>query len=399
MNLLPENLQNMVTTSSFVTDNIHDWLNEVNMGNGLAPLLTHFEKYTLQFRDPTREPLIKERSNSKLFMEMANRRLPNNAKVERDEIKEILLYHHDYYRSSENVENLTFEIDPETQIISTYDRIIQRIIQIHNAYIQDYNSTNRNKLNYVTPEDAINGVAPQMASLTYDYSDGGETGEIVFNVQDVISVPVTVTDPFNGENANIIFNSVIVGSALVHNSLYAMAHANGLFSPQKKRVDYQLFQKYFNNGNENYIQGRDTGLYFRGIDLTYTPNILPSDNLLRDQLTGLGESRVTVDEKIRRIRNHFSNQPMTAFQFINNEEVLENKRRLELPIDFEQNTMRQFIPTSLNWLYRIPRYYLTNESRRLLSPNTTNGKILNLKMKAVTDYFKKMNMVYLDYGL
>lgn len=81
-------------TPFYVFDNVHDWINEVNLGNGLADLLCHYAKVPKSAKNhPTGRV-----SKPETFVRYANRHLENKISIE--EIRELLKYHHPDYKCS-----------------------------------------------------------------------------------------------------------------------------------------------------------------------------------------------------------------------------------------------------------------------------------------------------------
>ena len=84
----------------YVFDNIHDWLNEINLGNGLATILCWCDEFS-ECKSDIWQPHE--------FVIRANKFL--SVKTSIGEIRHLLRYHHPYYKCTDEVKNFVFQID------------------------------------------------------------------------------------------------------------------------------------------------------------------------------------------------------------------------------------------------------------------------------------------------
>jgi hypothetical protein len=390
----------------FVTDNLHDMFNGLNMGNGLAGLLIH------ETVKQTKTGEDKVALSEKLFVQWANQELSESNKTSAAEIKDLLEFHNPGYTSTwdlnKSADPRTFQTDAEGYVAES-DPNLKRIVQIQNAYAKAA------KVPAVTIQDAIEIATPQVAVLTY--VDGNQ--EYTFNVADVLDVPITVVDPITGQEYGM--QTSAINSGMNTTMLALFSSMNNLPSPGKtRRIRSAIFDQYLNGGNEDYPAGFNTSLYFGRNDLTYTGDKTSRKAIIADIKSSFpalaktaksknGMSRV--DIQADRYLNSQLDQPLTVFEQMAQDYVDNAGDKTQAEIDEgtpylapDPNNpnapygLLNFTATTMGFKYRISDDYHTADTRAQVDPDTSDGRILALKVAATHKYLTRLNKVVGAYN-
>src|SRR5579871_1320706 len=143
----------------FYFQNLRDFINNVNLGNGLAPLFMHYT--------PTKVAnILSHKPDPKMFVSMANQNLPYNNQTDLQEVRNLLRTYHPRYEAPSNLRNYTFDLDEEGDI-DPDGPYFRRILQIRNAYVKTFNAQAKYKSLYkkiLTPEAAIDLAIVQLST-------------------------------------------------------------------------------------------------------------------------------------------------------------------------------------------------------------------------------------------
>jgi hypothetical protein len=357
----------VIVKAFYVYDNIHDWINEVSLGCGLADQLCHF--------DMSRYSNSRGMANPIKFVEYVNkyykrRNLPTRTSLE--EVRNLLQYHHPNYTSSKECEKKVFvrKAFPgeEQKEIMIDNPILRQIVELRNAYVSEFNyqlaleqgyldqeiSTEeindlmetQGGLPLLTLEAALSSVIPQLAMLP------GENGP--FNVADVLDVDLMLADD------DMQYTSSIVTSGLVTVIMVLMGHANKLFNSESRTmVKIELLGKYFGGTDLDYSPGQGTDFYLGGKLLEAKPRTAKS---------------------------------LTAFEQIN-----VNTRPGREPDYSSRLGVKGFAASQLAHLYRIPDEKLDPEYQKLLDPLSETGRIIYDRLEVVRKYLSSLNDVQSAY--
>ncbi len=405
----------------FVTDNIHDWIGDTNMGNGLADLLVHYlpgRTKASEFEGQDHAGTLKDKYDADEFIKLANTKL-GKKKTNKDELSDLIYTHHPGYVASEDVEQMVFELD-DANLVKPEDASIVRIVQIHNAYADAFNEKygltkgNPGFKPRVTAEQAAANAVPQTAVVPY--ADG------TVNVDDVLNLEITVQNPYNVDE-QVTYRTSAINSGMNTTILTVMSNANKLSEPENGRlIHYDLFERYFNGADDNYPQGKNTGLWFDGHDLTFTPGggkTVKAETVARElrdshifpHLASKSKSKTQaaqIEAFANRVSNVYSKKPMTAFELMNHdysaskekaveegkmeEEKVEEGRPYVQKEGNEPYGMRNFSGTKICFMFKVPEDYLTDDARAILADDDFKAKVLGVQR-----YLSKLNASYSAY--
>lgn len=363
----------------FIFQNLCDWMNETNLGNGIADLMCYFDRY----------------GNAKpgIFVEYTNENLDPNYLTSIGEINELLKYHHPGYFTTRKLKDYVFELDEEGNVDPT-DINLLRIVEIRQAYIATYNSRHKDQLAPFEVKDAIKSLIPQTNSF---YDPGG----IKFNVSDFLSAKVMLKNSFKEYTSSI----VNVGLILYVGAL--MRSSNNL--GRTPNLPIELLDRYFNGGTPDYLEGRDCKFYlddkvqfgypeFKKFNFTVpisSRNLEIVTEYIRPDFSNL--SMTKLKELARRYILMYMNKPKT------------NKKLtpLEALNVYYKETGRpnqSYIPdvglsfsslSNLLMFYAIPEDMLSNTSKEFLDP--TNQRVRD-RLEIIGAYFSKLTNVYDAYA-
>jgi hypothetical protein len=376
-----------MTEQIFYTyDNLHDLLNEINLGNGLAYLLRYHSN-----------------SNSSLshmiyvFIEYANQKLRKETSTK--EINTLLKYHHPKYRCSDEVKDYLFQLD-EKGNISLKDPNLKRIVQIRNAYVITYNTMNQKKLPLLTVKEAREKVVFQKLILENSYGS--------FEVLDIISTDVMLKDDTKE------YNSSLISGPFLQTIICLIAFTNHLYYDRREGLfKAKLLDKYFNNKNEDYPQGSEVGFYLGNRRRSYYPKI--------SRMNFTSSPWETIVKKTSGIiRKDFSNLDVKKpGENISELELLaENYAVMHMPgLTFfescfrngflsiylkEESNKPSLLKTCLayfwNAYYRIPENLLNDKYKSLLDPKYRDNKIIREKIRTIIRHMVDISAIYDIYG-
>jgi len=421
-----------LTEPFFVTDNIHDWINGINMGNGLAHYLVHVIPGRDDETDVPNEEhakTIKAKHDADEFIRLANSQLKGERKTDKDELMELIYVHHDAYTASGDVEKSVFQTDKESNVVAN-DPTVLRIVEVYNAYATAYNkkyglkvSSTGHKPQLTAKEAAANAV-PQTANIPYE---GGTV-----NVSEILDVVIQVHDPFSPDD-EFNFNTSAINSGMNTTILTLMSNANQLSEPENGRlIHYDLFEKYFNGNDQDYPQGKTTGFYFSERDengevselhdLSFSAGngkkisatdvaggLRDSDNFPFLAAKSKSKSQANqVDALARRISNVYSGKPMTAFQLMNSDYMASKEKYIaehsdkaadveaDRPyVEYEEDEpygIRNFSGTKICFMFKVGEDFLAESARELLAETDFKAKVMG-----VQKYLSKLNAAYTAY--
>ena len=436
------NTQRLILPSfNFVTDNFYDFVRETNFGNALGSFLIHeIPGKNVPLDSPERGNRNMITYDIREFIELANRNLGINNKVTATEIAELLLYHSPDFYCSRLVENFQFQVNDTGNILPT-DPHIQRICDVYNAYAYGYNSKhnlNTNNSYYksiLIPQNAADNAILQDANIDYE----GKT----INVHNLLNMDIVIQDPFR-KNVKVEMKSMVRGLFSGSTSLFTLSFLSNFLTDSHDRMYFHtdLLDRYFNDGDEEYIQGKSVGYWFNGVDLTYTPaqeeyvfrpeierrvNELSLPHSLRRQINSRTQNYLK-SQMIDRIVNYYSSTPETLLEY--NTSRLDKKvegnridRIGEVQPDEEMDILDAFPGTELRsrpmrvmHMYKpyvndhtpygisrvavstlsksldIPPYYLTEDTANLL-----NDKDLRSSVRGFENYVSILTSVYHAY--
>ena len=427
----------------YTFDNVHDFLDEVNVGNGLADLLCHYveEKIPGGKVRLTLEP--------EYFVDFANYSLPADEQTSLEEIQTLLKYHHPKYRSQGEARNLVFSLD-EKGNISQEDPILLRIIQIRNAYITEttdrYAEIDETKI--LTIDKALRSVVPQHTPLIRVKSKW-EKKDDVFNVSDILNTHTALRDDPTGKYStsyiNVPFMNIFVQLLAFANDLYNTHtfkienNKEGGESKEEEESEEEeeveefvvdaeyiktdLLDKYFNaKPGSKYFQGEDTKFYLNGepfcdykeidknLNLTARDKDNESIKAAVRQILGDDFPTLTGSEKNKLIERYilmYAKKPRTqkyytALELLN---YIDNYVDVPLYMPFSKDDGYGIYPdfvAELALLYKIPLDCLSKKDRDLLDVNT-DGKtsqekhILHQRFDHVYKYFHSLLNVHQVY--
>jgi hypothetical protein len=404
----------------FVSDNIHDLINNVNLGNGLADLMYHWipGKEDIEAEDSIvtpNEPRTKGKNGKASvedFITLANEKLTKV--TSKKELEGLLYLHSDAYTAGKNVKDDKYKVDEAGYVD---DKRVERIVDIYNAYAESFNETYE-----VAESDA--GYRP---TYTFDQARARAIVQVAqldgVDSSDVLDREITVkSDPWKENSAPVTFKSSFINSNMTTTIFALISNANKLTDHHNSKYShYELYDKYFNADKESkYLPGRSTGLYFGGRN--YTPKGETEDDLkvklvklpnLKKKDKGKGESQA--DKVARRFANHNAAKPLTGFGWVNQvykddhtmrEDIPPKKNKynktpeeIEATLPFlkkgeedEAYGVTNFVPTSLSHVYEIPTDFLTPETEALLKDDD-----LLAEFQVVKKHLQSLNRAYSAY--
>lgn len=399
----------------YVFQNFYDWINEVNMGNGLAGLLVHLVKKADKRGKPYWE------ANYRTFLDYVNQDDNHGKTLTRDEVLNDLLYVHargkvdsDFVKTeSESVSKPYFDDGKGKGTVNPDDATVQRIVEVRNAYVRTYNSKlpqGEPELVEITAEEAAAMAVPQSATIAF--SDGE------MKTSEVLNTTITTSD---GET----YRSSAINSGMSTAILALMTSANNLTKSKGAArsggyIEYDLFAKYFHNKGAKtvdgkreaapyptYAPGKDAGFYLGGkkLDLGIDTN-LEGDNLkgnIARRFPSLASGKKTTDQngplaKVTfRVGRAYGRKTDTIFELIakmKSGKGGENKASSFVEKNFEGTNdygITNFSATQLVFLNKIPKEFLDPKTQASLNTDLFN------RVKAVQKYLSTINMAYSAY--
>lgn len=352
-----------------VFQNFKDWINNVNMGNGLAQFMIHRNE------NPKFDP-SDEKSKAKKylysvtdFIDMANEKLKEPTSLK--EINRLLRFHP---KDQEGDDKHVFDAD-----VGSDDNFV-RILAIINAY---------REVGGVSPfseKEALAHLIPQKAQL-------GKSDK--FNAQEVLNMNITTSD--GAEHTSAAINP---GMSIIIMTL--MANANHLYNKeQTKYVDYKYFNKYFGGTDDKYAPTKGTGFYLDGEDLMTTSFIkgLPKrSERTKDAVEAVVRKAMGPDVKPSALENVVShiadtaNKNSTALSFAA-AGGRKKKSDSESKAVIDGVGVRTYTATQLAFYNRIPNFLLSEETKAAIL-----GDDLTKRVKYVQKHFSAINEVYTLYA-
>lgn len=374
----------------YVFQNIHDWINGVNLGNGLAELMCHYMTNT--------------QLNPEIFVKYAN---SQDADTSIKEIYNLLKYHHPGYFSSDRVQKYIFKLDKNGNIDVT-DKNLLRIIEIRNAYVEAFNLLSEEKLGELTIEDAIANIVPQAATLIY--SDDS------FTVNELLDTTVMLKDDTREYTTSLLTTS------LFGNIAKQMIQANFLKLSSRSEIQTNLLAKYFNRGDDEYLPGKNCRFYLDGKvqSNNYNPqlsklnfakpyssiNIARVKEFIRPDFPSLQEEKK--ERKLEYLAKRYTtmyikdsetNMSLTPFKGLNKLGVSTNPKIIDptmMPYDPDRGfSILGFKP--LLQFYTIPKDMVNDSSNEILDSNYSGNVNLINKFIVTNRYFSNLMSTYRAY--
>jgi hypothetical protein len=257
----------------FVVDTaFHDWINDVNMGNGLIDLMCDYSRYG--------------NANVDIFIELANGILTRKTNIE--ELYKLIWYHHPGYQTmdlvfksyydSEGFWNYPISADTlrqrvrsvfnaatKSSAVDENDPNLRRIVDIINAYRTQFNrqkSRNVTRLNLLSYSEAALRCDPQKAKLFLEK-------EGHFFVDEVLDKEIR-----GGNKISLVSENLL---SEIYN---IMIEANNLRAYDKERnlIHTDLFESYF--GAKSIY---DNPLFLKLESSDYIPNPSGKAGLLKNR--------------------------------------------------------------------------------------------------------------------
>lgn len=367
----------------YVFQNFKDWINEVNMGTGLAKLLIA-KKTNPKDND-------KELFDVAGFIRDANTKLETETSVK--EINRLLNFHTPEQVSGFMDGKYLFTMDGEN--VSSEDKHFLRILEIHNAYRE---SKGKKQLSV---NKALAMVVPQRSEIEHDGKK--------FNVQEVLNVEITTNDEEKHHSAAIV-------SAMSGIFMTLMAKANKIQETAQgytKYVHYEILERYFGGKDENYPAGRGVGFYLSNKDQTanlitnlpkkkrFDDNGKPTEGTRNAVKALLNESDSKDSAAYTNIINRMSEaeeKNFTAMTYVANggRKTVDGKKPPYIKKGKEDSPygLINYASTQFAYYNRIPEQFLSKASRKAAE----EGKELTEKVGAVQKYFSEINNVYSHYA-
>ncbi len=271
----------------FTSDNLHDFLNETNFGNGLVELLIHEIPYSGNHPDaPENVDFSYGKYDINKYINYANQRLVNP--TSKQELVRLLLHHHPLFNSSDNVDQFRYDFDEGTGLISENDPAIQRIVEIFNAYASEFNSMHNLSeeddyyKNLITVEEAASHAVLQdvpiyLDSLESFLNDSKES----FSLHNILNLTIRMYNPDENFTTDP-FESSLITHKIFRHLISIFISANALRSiNNEKLIHYELLQKYFDGTDPNYPEGASIDKYCGGqsLNIVDNPNISAFDKI------------------------------------------------------------------------------------------------------------------------
>ena len=368
----------------YVFQNFKDWINEVNMGTGLANLLIAKKKS---------KGSEKESYDVSGFIRDANTKLSNETSVK--EIYRLLNFHVPSQVADEGVAKYVFDMKGDN--VSKEDKHFKRILEIHNAYRE------ANGMDELSADDALKMVVPQRSVIMSKKKS--------FNVQDVLDVQITTNNGARHQSAAIV-------SAMSGIFMTLMAKANRIQETEQgytKYVHYEILEKYFaGSERKEYPAGRGVGFYLDGEDQTsnlitnlpkaskrFNSEGVPTD-ATRKAVKDLLDEKVDSKDSpayINIIKRMYEAtlDDFTAMTYVagGGRKSVDAKKRpyIEKGADGEPYGLINYASTQFAYYNRIPDQFLSEASRDAASEDSE----LATRVGAVQKYFSEINNVYSHY--
>lgn len=370
----------------YVFQNFKDWVNEINMGTGLANLLISKKNNS---KDPE-----KELYDVSGFIRDANTKLSDETSVK--EIHRLLNFHVPSQVADEAVAKYVFDMKGDN--VSKEDKHFKRILEIHNAYRE------ANGMDELSADDALKMVVPQRSVI------GSKKKS--FNVQDVLDVQITTNDGTKHQSAAIV-------SAMSGIFMTLMAKANRIQETTPgytKYVHYEILERYFAGSDQKqYPAGRGVGFYLDGEDQTdnliadlpkaskrFNSEGVPTD-ATRKAVKNLLEEKVDSKDSPAYINITKRMYEATIADFTAMTYVAGGGRKSvdtkKLPYigkngDEEPYGLINYASTQFAYYNRIPDQFLSEASREAAG----EGSELATRVSTVQRYFSEINNVYSHYA-
>jgi hypothetical protein len=377
----------------YVFDNVHDWLCNCNLGNGLADFLCHFSDNERGMGEP--EPSI--------FIEYANRHLRKKTSLE--EIFKILHYHYLGQESSKKVKNKTFVL-AEDGFLSEADPILNRIVELRNAYITEYNCLNKANVDLIDIEVAIAHAIPQIRI----FPDGKDA----FDMGCILNVDVKIKGDKRDYTTSLIDQEIL---SLTF-ALMSAYNKFGIYSETNYCIKTELLDKYFNNGDPNYQPGLNAGFYLGGIPQFQYPQLatinfefnVPDKNiaivtkiikpdfptLKEDELKILVLQYIAMYKKIS-IPTSFGIRELTGFEAMNFYSSVVMRIGGPFYPDIKSPKVQYSIFWELANFYRIRKDMLAENYQQLLDPKYKDYQNIRNRAKIIKAYMLDLLRVYQAY--
>ena len=369
----------------YVFQNFKDWINEVNMGTGLANLLIAKKKT---------KGSEKESYDVSGFIRDANTKLSNETSVK--EICRLLNFHVPSQVADEGVAKYVFDMKGDN--VSKEDKHFKRILEIHNAYRE------ANGMDELSADDALKMVVPQRSVI------GSKKKS--FNVQDVLDVQITTNNGARHQSAAIV-------SAMSGIFMTLMAKANRIQETEQgytKYVHYEILEKYFaGSERKEYPAGRGVGFYLDGEDQTsnlitnlpkaskrFNSEGVPTD-ATRKAVKDLLDEKVDSKDSpayINIIKRMYEAtlDDFTAMTYVagGGRKSVDAKKPpyIEKGADGEPYGLINYASTQFAYYNRIPDQFLSEASREAAG----EGSELATRVSTVQRYFSEINNVYSHYA-
>lgn len=408
----------------FVFQPFHDWVNEVNMGNGLAGLLVHmYKKYNK--KDPTK---FDWQASYQAFLDYANDSGKLSKPITHKEVVEDLLYVHAPGRREtatngdvQGVNNFYFQLmnTKDGQVIDPADPVITRIVEVRNAYVSGYNKNRPKGEEALKPINAARAVAmcvPQEATIA-------DSNGVPMETSSILDANITI------RGSKLTYKSSAINSGMSTAILALMTNANLIPKSEnddnarsRGYIQYDLFAKYFHNRatitvggknrpNENHVPGYQPGVdakYYLGnkstdlgLDLsdldeatlrTVISNAFPST------ATGKkSDSNSPLGKIAHRVSRAYGDKPPTIFELISEMKSGKGgggstKSFLERTTEDAPYGITNFAATQLAFLSKIPREFLSAETQAIIKTED-----LYKQVKEVQRYLSNINKAYSAY--
>ncbi len=290
----------------YMCDNIHDYINELNFGNGLVDMLVHRVPRLSDTDRAAGEPTMRGKEpkfSLKEFVRLANTVLVGDAQTSIAELEQLAYVHAPGYLATVDAGDVTFAMKGKK--VSVNDPNLQRIVEVHNAYATAFNnaynvtSDDAGGKPMLTAKSAAALADPLKATLSYDVVDNAGAVETkTVSVADMFDRELTVTSPFTG--ASVTFNTSVLRNSISSILIGLINNAN-LTSVSGKYIDYELFNKYFGGSDPTYAAGQSIGYFMGGNDLTYAPSDADLDKQIVARYKSLNKTLNAKDMAAERV--------------------------------------------------------------------------------------------------
>ena len=396
---------NELKKTFFVFQNVGDWINQINMGNGLTSLMCHMKKNPSKTKDQksTDNPKIKAYlPDINTFIEMANKKLPDDAQTKFSEIYALNFIHAPGFIEGEAVSKDSYHFAMSGDMADPTDTNLMRMMEIRNAYVAAHNEDSKEQLPELTTGEVARMAIPQRATL------GGKKG---VKVAEIFNYPITTIDGAEHKVASI-------NSSMSTTIMTLMGHANKLHDANESALlHYDLFEKFFNGSDASYAPGASVGFWLGNTNQSFgmSKKGLNSTNMedvaavVLAQYPGMEAKNVdSLAERILASRG----KVRTAFSMIkaggkNKKKKMkaDSESKTKTKVSFKERGsegsaygIKSFTATQLSHLYKIPQEFLSPESRRLVTKKTEENAEISKKIAVVQTYLTSINDIFYTYS-